>query len=641
MFSSSGVIDTRQYRSVFDIETRTVSVTENREISRTSTNDVSLGQHLLPEDSEFATVKYFDPVAQSFVVDENLYPEGIMINAIDIWFQTKHRDDAGTQLPVILEIRPTIAGVPSGSKVLASKSLLPGEVTTTLTPAQNTDATKFTFDRPLMLEAGNEYAIVLRSDSLDYLVWTAKMGDPLVGTGGDTGIPERIVDKQAALGSFFKSQNGVTWEPEQTQDLMFAVDKCVFTPNQVATVIWKNANAHSDSTAEATTRLNSPLSHTNLASVTGSAASTPYGNSNEFKLWTSDYEFDEFRVDTTTLEFPTSTVNWEYDCTDEDETQVPNVFDLEFNETDGYNPMVLGQSTIHPVNRLKILKDKTGSFVLRGKLSTTSTDISPIVNLERIGLTMFRNIVNDGGLHANTWPFSQVHTSTNTIVGGGFVIKNAGTGYTTGDPITVTAGAGSQGGGATGTVIADSGSIIGFTLTDTGEAYTATPTITVGGSGSDADIEYLGETNPAVPGNFPARYVSKRVRLQQGVESRDIRVILKASLPEGTNVHVYAKVRSASDDLSFDDHNWQLMARGRADSTQIAGDRGDTRELTFRGTGDDDTYPFSYVTVTDTAVEGSGERYTTFNEFAIKIVMSSQDSRYVPVVYDMRAIAVE
>jgi hypothetical protein len=644
VFSSSGVIDTRQYRSVFDIETRTVSVTENREISRTSTNDVSLGQHLLPEDSEFATVKYFDPVAQSFVVDPNLYPEGIMINAVDIWFETKHRTDAGTQLPVILEVRPTIAGVPSGSKVLASKSLLPDEVTTTLAPARNTDATKFTFDRPLMLEAGKEYAIVLRSDSLDYTVWTAKMGDPLVGTGGTTGIPERIVDKQAALGSFFKSQNGVTWEPEQTQDLMFAVDKCVFTPNQVATVIWKNANAHSDSSAEATTRLNSPLSHTNLTNVTGSAASTPYGNSNEFKLWQSDYEFDEFRVDTTTLEFPTSTVNWEYDCVDEDETQVPNVFDLEFNETDGYNPMVLGQSTIHPVNRLKILKDKTGSFVLRGKLSTTSTDISPIVNLERIGLTMFRNIVNDGGLHANTWPYSQVYTGDNTIVGGGFVIKDGGATYTNASAITVAAATGSPGGGATGTAIVKgdgTGEIIGFTLTNAGESYIATPTITVAGGDGNADIEYLGETNPAVPGNFPARYVSKRVRLQQGVESRDIRVILKASLPEGTNVHVYAKVRSASDDLTFDDHNWQLLARGRADSTQIAGDRGDTRELTFRGTGDDDTYPFAYVTTTDDAAAGDGERYTTFNEFAIKIVMSSQDSRYVPVVYDMRAIAVE
>ena len=643
VFSSSGVIDTRTYKSVFNIETRTTNVTESREVSRTSTNDVSLGQHLLPEDSEFATVKYFDPVAQSFVVDPNIYPEGIMINAVDIWFQTKHRDDAGTQLPVILEIRPTIAGVPSGSKVLASKSLLPGEVTTTLAPAQNTDATKFTFDRPLMLEAGKEYAIVLRSDSLDYLVWTAKMGDPLVGTGGDTGIPERIVDKQAALGSFFKSQNGVTWEPEQTQDLMFAIDKCVFTPNQVATVIWKNANCHSDSTGASGVRLNSPLSHTNLSSITNSPASTPYGNSNEYKIWQSDYEFDEFRVDTTTLESATSTVNWEYDCTSVDENQVPNVFDLEFSETDGYNPMVLGQSTIHPVNRLKILKDKTGSFVLRGKLSTTSRDISPIVNLERIGLTTFRNFVNNGGLHANTWPSSLVYTGDETVVGGGFVIKNGGTGYSNASAVTITKQEGASGAGATGTAIVSgdgTGRIIGFNLTDLGRGYAGTPTISVAG-GSNAEIEYLGETDTTAPGNYPARYVSKRVRLQQNVESRDIMVILKAALPQGTDIHVYAKVRSSADDLAFDDHNWQLMSRGPLDASHVAGDRSDAKELTFRGSGTDGTFPFAYVTTTDDAAAGDGERYTTFNEFAIKIVMSSPDSRFVPVIYDMRAIAVE
>ena len=640
-FSSSGTINTRKYRSVFDIETRIVNVTEAETLEpRTSTTVTSLGQQLTGD-----VVKYFDPVAQTFVVDPNLYPGGIFINGVDIWFETKHRSDAGTVLPVILEIRPTIAGVPSGSQVIASTSLLPSDVKTTTNPALfNNTSTSFIFDRPIMLESGKEYAIVLRSDSLDYSVWTAKLGDALVGTGGNTGIPEKVVDKQPHYGSFFKSQNGVTWEPEQLQDLMFAVHKCIFTPNQTTTVIWKNANTHSDTTADSSVSLNSPLDHINLSSVTGVPASTPYFNSTEFKQWQSDFSFDEFRVDTTSLEFPSSSVEWEYDCVKEGETQVPNPFVLEFTETDGYNSMLLGTNTKHPTSRLKILKNQTGSFLLKGKLSTTSVHLSPIINLERIGVTLFKNVIDNGGLHANTWPYSQVYTADGTIIGGGFTIKNSGTGYADTDTITVTPSSGSIGGGATGTVITDgSGSIIGVNLTNKGQSYVTSPVITVSGGNGDAEIEYVGEDNGVHPGNYQARYVSKRVRLQQGVESRDIRVIVTAAIPPEADIHVFAKVRSSSDNQPFKEKKWQLLRRPKLDAIQTAGESADSIELVFRGTGNDDTYPFAYTSSPDgvNAAAGEGDRYTTFNEFAIKIVMQTSDSRFVPVIHDMRAIAVE
>jgi hypothetical protein len=641
-FSSSGTIDTRRYRSVFDVESRLVNVTEAESLEpRTSTTVTSLGQQLTGD-----VVKYFDPVAQTFVVDPNLYPGGMFINGVDIWFETKHREDAGTSLPVILEIRPTIAGVPSGSQVIASKSLVPSDVKTTTNPSlYNNTSTSFIFDRPIMLESGKEYAIVLRSDSLDYSVWTAKMGDAIVGTGGTTGVPERIVDKQPHLGSFFKSQNGVTWEPEQLQDLTFAIHKCIFTPNQVATVIWKSTNAHSDTSAEPSVAVNSPLEHTNLSSVTGVPSSTPYFNSTEFKQWQSDFVFDEFRVDTTSLEFPSSSVNWEYDCAKESETQVPDPFVLEFDETDGYNELLLGTSTKHPTSRLKIIKDSTGSFLLRGKLSTTSVHLSPIINLERMGVTLFRNVVDNGGLHANTWPYSQVYSGDRTIVGGGFLIKNGGLGYSnTTSTVTITPASGSVGGGATGRPVTNAtGGIIGFNLSNKGQTYLKSPTIAVSGSGSGADVEYIGEENGIHPGNFQARYVSKRVRLQQGVESRDIRVILTAAIPPEANIHVFAKVRSAADDQPFKEKKWQLLRRPKLDAIQIAGEPADTTEFVFRGTGDDDTYPFAYTSSPDgvNAAAGEGDRYMTFNEFAIKIVMQTSDSRFVPVIHDMRAIAVE
>jgi len=638
VFSSTGTIDTFRYRSVFDIIKITTDIAEQREISRSSTEDISLGQQLTGD-----TIKYFDPVAQSFVIDHNLHPGGVFINAVDIWFQTKHRDNAGTQLPITLEIRPTSSGVPSGSKVLASKTLLPSAVTTTSNPTFNTGQTTFTFDRPLMLEAGQEYAIVLRSDSLDYVVWTAKMGDALVGTGGTTGVAEKIVDKNSHYGSFFKSQNGVTWTAEQDQDLMFAIHKCIFTTDTPSTIIWKTVNAISDSTASATTRINQPLWHPNINNVIPGTLSTPYSNATEFKLWQNDYNFDEFRIDTTTLEFPSSSVNWEYDCARPGETIPPDPFTLEFSETDGYKSLNMSTNTIDPNGRMTILKDKTGSFLLRGTLSTSSPDLSPIVNLERMSLTIFKNIVNNGGLHANTWPYSRKYRD-GTVVGGGFYIESGGLGYANTDTLVITTGSGKVGAGAAGNPVTNStGGIIGFNLTNQGQTYLTAPTISVTGSTptTGAVISYIGEDDPKHPGNFQARYVSKRVRLKQGVESRDIRVILSASVPETARVHVFAKVRSSMDPGDFDDKPWQLLGQSTSDASQISGDKGLRRELVFRGTGEDDTFPFAYTSVSDDSESGQGERYMSFNEFAIKILMQTSDSTRVPIIYDMRAIAVE
>lgn len=646
-FIASGAFDTRQYSSVFGIDTIVVETTENQTGARSSTSTTSLGIHETGD-----VIKYFDPVAQSFVVDSNRYPQGLFVDSIDVWFQTKHNDTAGTQLPVTLEIRPTIAGVPHGGKIIAKKSLLPSQVSISTgvgadIPSPTNGETNFMFDRPVKLDSGKEYAIVLVTDSLDYLVWTAEMGEPQVGTGGTTGVPARTVDAQPHLGSFFKSQNGVTWTPEQNQDLMFQFHKCVFTPQQVGTAIWKSVNAHS-TMPPSFARVGDVFNHVNYDAITGGAGAAPIATSHAtttgHKIWQTDFEFDEFRIDTAALDFPETNVTFDYDCTKTTETLVPNVFDLEFDEVDGYQPVDLRTNTIHPRDRMKIMKDKSGAFVLRGSFSTNSTDISPVINLERMGLSMFRNLINDGGLHANTWPYSRVSTDSFTpgvITGGGFVILDSGTGYTTGEAITIAAPAGKSGGGATGTLVANgTGALVGFSLSSTGNTYLSSPTITVGGAGSGASVVYVGETDRVGPGNFNARYATKKVRLEPGFDSKDIRVFLTAASPPGTKIHVYAKVRSDMDDQSFAEKPWQLLARGQDTSSELSSDRGSSKELVFRGTGDDDSFPLAYLSRTDDEEIGEGERYTEFNEFAIKIVLQSADTRIVPIVYDMRAIAV-
>jgi hypothetical protein len=291
--------------------------------------------------------------------------------------------------------------------------------------------------------------------------------------------------------------------------------------------------------------------------------------------------------------------------------------------------------------------------VLKGTISSDNEDISPMINLERISLTMIRNLINDGNLFANTWPTNFITTDDYSVgnnVGGGFYIENPGTGYDAAlDVINIELFSGEIGVGATGTPIVNgTGSLVGVTLTNSGNTYLHSPnvSITTGSSGTGGVIKYHGEDEPVGPGNFLARYMTKKVVMMPSAEATDVKVYLTASQPRGTKVWVYVKVKNKSDREPFNKKIWQLLARDQSYSAEITSDESVFREISFSGASNDGTFPLSYQAQNDFVVNGvneqpSAQEYNTFNEFAIKIVMQSADPRIVPVVRDLRAVAVE
>lgn len=158
-------------------------------------------------------VQPVDPLAQSFFVDPIIYPEGIFIKEVDIYFASK--DNA---IPVLLQIRENENGYPSNIKVLAEKMLPASSVNTSSTGAT---ATTFSFDNPIYLKPG-EYSLVLISNSDSYEAWVAKIGENDVSNN-------TLISAQPYVGSLFKSQNASTWTAEQTEDLKFVIRKCNFT----------------------------------------------------------------------------------------------------------------------------------------------------------------------------------------------------------------------------------------------------------------------------------------------------------------------------------------------------------------------------------------------------------------------------
>jgi len=160
-----------------------------------------------------------DPLAETFLIDASVYPNGRFLSSIEIFFATK--DDS---IPVTLEIRPVVNGYPSSSLIvpLSEVTLKPTNV---MVPTNINnglgDSTIFKFKDIVYLKPG-EYAFVLRSNSNNYNVYISEVGKVTLGNN-------TTVVNNNYIGVLFKSQNASTWTAEQNLDICFKINACKFS----------------------------------------------------------------------------------------------------------------------------------------------------------------------------------------------------------------------------------------------------------------------------------------------------------------------------------------------------------------------------------------------------------------------------
>ena len=219
IYSATGILNTVQETIIATRNARvvTTNASQSRSVSRTvSVNDTVV--------NEFVTTRWLgDPLAQSFVCST---VGGEYITKIDLYFQNKDAD-----IPVLCEIREMENGYPT-PRVLpfASKTLEPSQVNIS---DDATVATTVTFDGPVYLREGQEYCILLFSNSDKYLTWISRMGELDVGTN-------RLVSEQPFLGVLFKSQNASTWTAFDFEDLKFTLYRASFDTTATGIVNFVN-----------------------------------------------------------------------------------------------------------------------------------------------------------------------------------------------------------------------------------------------------------------------------------------------------------------------------------------------------------------------------------------------------------------
>jgi len=157
---------------------------------------------------------WHDPVAQSFLIDPNTYPEGMHISSVDVFFRNK-----SNTVPITMEIRRTVNGYPEAQSTTIPFAVSVKKPQDVVKSDNGLLATKFEF--PSIHLTPGEYAITLIANTQEYEVYIAEMGQTVLG--GTT-----KVDKQPYAGSLFKSQNASTWEADQNKDLKFVIHRAEF-----------------------------------------------------------------------------------------------------------------------------------------------------------------------------------------------------------------------------------------------------------------------------------------------------------------------------------------------------------------------------------------------------------------------------
>jgi hypothetical protein len=474
--------------------------------------------------SEITATWRVDPMAQTFFVDPEVYPNGLFVENVKLFFSRK--DEAN--LPVSIQIRPTVNALPSADFAYPESFVTkyPFEVNVSSAPdfASPSSQTKFTFNSPVFLTPGL-YAIVVLTDSPDYSLWVAEKGG--------TTLNNQYVSVNPYVGTLYKSQNAMEYVPYLNEDIMFNMDRCVFTTSPATFIL-------------------------------------------ESESQPNKYYLDKFRLIQKSLSTQSnSPFVTDYKFISKVANGSKETF---FRDMLPFVTYSMGDDDLYVVGSRRKEIQNQGDFTASLTISSTDNAVSPLISLESIFLNGWENFVDNAEVTLDDF---------NIIASGG--------GYSNSNVVTITSNTGT--GALVYLVTnGASGNVVGLNVASSGSGYYDDFTISIPGTGqgaitSNASI-VLNSEYDSTGGITLAKYITKPITLADGFDAGDLRLFLSANKPSTTEIHVYYKVLSGSDATPFKDRPYlkmECLNPTIAASTKTE----DFREYEYRPSLTNDTITYS------------------------------------------------
>jgi hypothetical protein len=443
------------------------------------------------------------------------------------------------------------------------------------TSTNATVATTFNFIEPVYLTGLRDYAIIVNADSPDYKIYIAEINEFLIGS------TEKRVDRQPVLGSLFYSQNGVTWTPSQDKDLTFKLYQAKFNKTS-GQIVLHNASVPRE------------LLLTNPLTVASGDATVTVKHLNHGLQVGQDIGITG-AVDVGGIS--ASNINGTRTITAVDWTG----YQFEAGENADSDVIGGGSSILTskniPFTSLyphvqSILPNNTNMntwarFTSGKSFAGTETAFQK----EELYSPIEANATN----HANNTPFLLAYDSAE-ITELGANIKSLDVAY----PLIT------------------SDSNVSPMLDLQRASMTLINNIidrpdSVASSGFNAQFNYVSETSPN-GGSSAAKHIMEPVVLEQ--DAVGLKILLSANRPQQSDFQVY--YRTATGDEILSDKNWVLQA----EDTNNPADENQTIYREYR-----------YLP------GGIGGNLSAFTQFQVKVVMRSTNTSRIPIIKDLRVIA--
>lgn len=197
------------------------------------------------------------------------------------------------------------------------------------------------------------------------------------------------------------------------------------------------------------------------------------------------------------------------------------------------------------------------SALMNVKLSSSNSNVSPIIDLSKSVITMRTNSINN----QKNETITSTNSSGSVLLGtGGVTITNGGSGYTSAPSVVITG----TGTGATATCTISGGVVNTVTVTNGGSGYYGTAKVIFTGGGTPTTDAYgianLTTYNSELKsgyGNALSRYVTKKQQVQN--VSKGVRVFVTAFSNADSNIDLYIKTSLSSANTDHDSNEWKLL----------------------------------------------------------------------------------